>query len=117
MFQKYKNYLYFLLYLVILNILVTLIYTYTNISYDTNCTLLFIGTLIGIFILSFNHGKKVPNKGLLNGMKLGIIIVLIFFIISIFSKSLFSISKIIYYGILILVAAVAAAIGINFKKQ
>jgi len=115
--KNIKNYLYFILYLVGLDILISIIYLYTNMSYDTNATLLFIGTIIGIFILSFNNGKKALKRGLLNGLRLGLIITFIFFIISLLNKDYFSISKITYYGILILSSSIGGSLGINFKKQ
>jgi len=86
-------------------------------SYNTNCFLLFVFTAIGFFILNFKNGQMTKKGGYLAGLKLGGAILFGFFIISLFTKNYFSLAKFIYYGVLLLVSAIASSIGINYQKK
>lgn len=112
-----KKMFFLLIYLFIVSIISSLFYLYTNMSYNTNCLILFILTVIGLGIINFLNGQKASTKGYLEGLKLGSITVGIFFLISLLTKDFLSLSKIIYYLILILISTIAAALGINFKKD
>lgn len=113
----FKSILIFVLYLFLLSFISSLFYLYTNMSYNLNCFFLFIFTSIGFAILNFFNGKKVPNKGYLAGLKLGGAIILVFLLISLLAKSGFSLSKLAYYGILLLISAISSSIGINYKDK
>lgn len=99
------------------SILSSIFYLYTNMSYNVNCLILFIWSAIGLFVINFLNGKKTKQKGYLEGLKLGGLVILLFFIISLFTKDFISLSKIIYYGVLILISIIASSIGINFKDH
>ena len=86
-------------------------------SYNVNCLILFIWSAIGLFVINFLNGKRTNQKGYLEGLKLGGLVILFFFIISLFTKDFISLSKIIYYGVLILISIIASSIGINFKDH
>lgn len=86
-------------------------------SYNVNCLILFIWIAIGLFVINFLNGKRTNQKGYLEGLKLGGLVILLFFIISLFTKDFISLSKIIYYGVLILISIIASSIGINFKDH
>ena len=104
-------------YLFLLSFISALFYLYTNMSYNLNCFFLFIFTSIGFAILNFFNGRKTLNKGYLAGLKLGGIILLGFILISLFTKNSFSLSQLIYYGILLLISVISASIGINYKDK
>ena len=117
LFFYFKNIFFLLLYLLLGSILSSIFYLYTNMSYNVNCLILFIWSAIGLFVINFLNGKRINQKGYLEGLKLGGLVILLFFIISLFTKDFISLSKIIYYGILILISINPSSIGINFKDH
>ncbi len=117
LFFYFKSILFLLLYLLLGSILSSIFYLYTNMSYNVNCLILFIWSAIGLFVINFLNGKRTNQKGYLEGLKLGGLVILLFFIISLFTKDFISLSKIIYYGVLILISIIASSIGINFKDH
>lgn len=117
LFFYFKRIFFLLLYLLLGSILSSIFYLYTNMSYNVNCLILFIWSAIGLFVINFLNGKRTNQKGYLEGLKLGGLVILLFFIISLFTKDFISLSKIIYYGVLILISIIASSIGINFKDH
>ena len=117
LFFYFKSIFILLLYLLLGSILSSIFYLYTNMSYNVNCLILFIWSAIGLFVINFLNGKRTNQKGYLEGLKLGGLVILLFFIISLFTKDFISLSKIIYYGVLILISIIASSIGINFKDH
>lgn len=117
LFFYFKSIFFLLLYLLLGSILSSIFYLYTNMSYNVNCLILFIWSAIGLFVINFLNGKRTNQKGYLEGLKLGDLVILLFFIISLFTKDFISLSKIIYYGVLILISIIASSIGINFKDH
>lgn len=117
LFFYFKSILFLLLYLLLGSILSSIFYLYTNMSYNVNCLILFIWSAIGLFVINFLNGKRTNQKGYLEGLKLGGLVILLFFVISLFTKDFISLSKIIYYGVLILISIIASSIGINFKDH
>ena len=73
-----------------------------------------ISTAVGSYIL----GKKTQEKGYLEGIKFGIILILLMWIISFlaFDQS-FSISSIIYYLIFVITSSIGSMFGINKKTN
>lgn len=81
-------------------------------------TFLIILVAISIFISSFLLGKSSKKKGYLEGIKFGVISVLLMFVISYLAfDSNISISSLIYYLILIISSSIGAMFGINKKKE
>ena len=117
LFFYFKSIFFLLLYLLLGSILSSIFYLYTNMSYNVNCLILFIWSAIGLFVINFLNGKRTNQKGYLEGLKLGGLVILLFFIISLFTKDFISLSKITYYGVLILISIIASSIGINFKDH
>ncbi len=117
LFFYFKSIFFLLLYLLLGSILSSIFYLYTNMSYNVNCLILFIWSAIGLFVINFLNGKRTNQKGYLEGLKLGGLVIFLFFIISLFTKDFISLSKIIYYGVLILISIIASSIGINFKDH
>lgn len=112
----YMSILYFFSITLIGTIFIT-IFNYFNIlnpSIISNLKLIL--PLIAIFTSSFILGTKSNKLGYLEGLKLGIIIIIIFLIISLLTKS-FILKSLIYYLILSLSSILGAMIGINKKKK
>lgn len=105
-----------LIYILLSNIIISLLYLYTNIPSNINNILLYIVTIILFIYLSFKVSKNSNKKGYISGLITGIINVLIMFILSIIFKNYISINKLIYYISLILFSIVSGIIGINVKK-
>lgn len=106
----------FMSYLLISNFFISLLYLYTNLSKNTCNIITFIFVLLIFIIIGFKYGHQSNNKGYKNGLKIGSILVLTLFIISLFFKDFFSLSKVIYYLVLILGSTLASVLGINTKK-
>lgn len=71
--------------------------------------------LTSIFITGYQLGKQSEKKGYIEGLKLGVIIILIFLtFVLILDK--FSLKSLIYYLILLLTSVMSSMIGINKKK-
>lgn len=68
-----------------------------------------------IFISSYKLGKQSEKKGYIEGLKLGIIIITIFIILTLLLDKL-SVKSSLYYLILLLTSTLSSMIGINRKK-
>ncbi len=80
--------------------------------------ILVIFTIFSVFVGGFILGKSSLEKGYLEGLKFGILLVFIFFIISFlaFDKG-FDYKSIIYYIILVISSCTSSMIGINKKES
>lgn len=118
--KKYLKYLkvdlIFILYALILSLVFSLLYYFTNISSNTVNTWLFIMAILFFGIMGIKLGRKSSEKGYKVGLKMGFSLVLLMFFLSLLFHDFFSIQKIIYYGVLILVSMIGSVIGINFRK-
>lgn len=74
--------------------------------------------ILVFFIFGYLREKKVENRGLLEGLKIGFLflILLLFFNLVIYQTG-FKIVRIIYYMVLVFASVVGATIGINRKKE
>ena len=72
--------------------------------------------LISIFFNSLFLGTKAKNKGYLEGIKLSLILIIIFLIPTVILSN-FNITVLIYYLIMILTSSLGSMIGINIKKK
>ncbi len=113
----FKSILLFGLYIILVSFISSLFYLYTNMSYNVNAFILFIFTSIGFAILNFFNGKKAISKGYLAGLKLGGAILIFFFLVSLLVDGCILFSRIIYYGIILLISIISASLGINFKEK
>lgn len=113
----FKSILLFGLYIILVSFISSLFYLYTNMSYNVNAFILFIFTSIGFAILNFFNGKKAISKWYLAGLKLGGTILIFFFLVSLLADGCILFSRIIYYGIILLISIISASLGINFKEK
>ena len=80
--------------------------------------ILFIFNAVLFLIYGFKFGVKAKKQGYLAGLKIGVILIIILFIINIvISQKTFSISMIIYYLILLLCSTLGGMLGISKKKE
>ena len=102
--------------LIISSIIIT-IFNYFNILNGTILKVLelFI-PLISIFIGSYKLGKTSNQKGYIEGLKYGLIWVILFVIICLICK-VFDWTSIIYYFILLFISILGSILGINKKKK
>lgn len=113
-----KCLLYMISILLISTIIITLL-NYFNV-FGSNLVTIFkiIIALISIFVGGFIVGKNSKEKGWLEGLKFGfIIIAILFFINWIFLKQEWNIKNLIYYLILIVSSIFGSMIGINKKNE
>lgn len=120
--NKYTKYLKALLYIFIpilfFNLILSLLY-YFNILSDKSFNILkIITTLISFIIGGIYIGKKSNRKGYLEGLKIGLIALIIFFIISYlaFDHGI-TIKSSIYYLVMLATSTIGSMIGINKKKN
>ena len=86
--KKYGKRLLFTTISILLSLLaITLLYYFNIIGQNTNKVLKIIAILVNIFISSFILGKNTLKKGYLEGIKLALIIIPIFIIISLLTSS------------------------------
>ena len=71
--------------------------------------------ILSIFIISYKLGKQSEKNGYLEGLKVGGLIVLLFFILVLLLDK-FMVKSLLYYLILILSAIMGSMIGINKRK-
>lgn len=114
--EKYKFYIIVLASFMIYLLTSTALCFFTNISAKVFQVLNLLVMCILFFIFGFKRGKKVSSKGLLNGIKIGLILVLIFYILKlIFVNSKLFDASLIYYLVLILCSGFGGALGVNKK--
>ena len=114
-----KNYLTSIIYFFTIFLTSTLILTIINYFNILNHTIISILKLIipiiSLSISSYILGTNSKQKGYLEGIKLGLIIITIFIItILLFDK--LEIKSLLYYLILILISILSSMLGINKKK-
>ena len=107
--------LYFIIPFIVLLFISTLFYYFDIISNNGIKYLKLFITLISIFIGGFKIGKQSDKKGYQKGLILSSIIVFIFFIISLITKS-FKINNLIYYIIILIIGSLGSMIGILKKN-
>lgn len=105
-----------LLSIIILGFILTTLYYFDIISNNVYNIMKMVIVLISLFINAFFLGKNSSKYGLVEGLKLGAIILIIMFIMKIFTKSSFDIRTIIYSIIILLTTSIASVIGINKKE-
>lgn len=120
--NKYIKYLKGLLYIfmpiLFFNIILAFLYYFNIISNKSLSILNTILIILSMFIGGLYIGNKTNKRGYLEGIKIGLIAIVLLFIISYlaFDKGL-SIKTLVYYFILIVSSTSGSMIGINKKKN
>lgn len=75
-------------------------------------------TSISVFVGAYLLGKEANKKGYLEGIKYGLIITILFWILSFlaFDES-FKISNLLYYLVILITSSIGSMFGINRKKE
>ncbi len=117
--MKYLKACLFAIGIILIVLLITSSLSYFDIINNTfKNILLVIGMIISFFISGLYIGTGCQNKGYLEGIKVGLILVLFFFLLSQFIfRDNISIWKILYYLILFILSIVGSIVGINTKKN
>lgn len=116
-FKYLKTLLYILIPILLLNILFTLLYYFNVIGNGTINYFKLLIAAISMLIGGIYIGSKASKKGWLEGLKVGIEVVMILLIFSIFVfNQKIDIKTIIYYFILLASSMLGSMIGINRKK-
>lgn len=102
-----------ILLILLLSSFTTLLYYFNILSSGvSNFFKLFI-PLFSILITTISFTKKIKEKGWLEGLKLGLLLIIVFITISSFTNTSFSIKMILYYLIILITAVLGGMIGIN----
>lgn len=97
--------------------LIITIFNYFNVISGIPLKIIFlIIPIISIFIGSYRLGKLSNEKGYVEGIKYGLIWIVLFIIISIICK-VFDWTSVIYYIILLFISILGSILGINRKKK
>lgn len=111
------SFLYFFGILVVLTLLLT-IFNYFSWFNNQFISIFEISIpIISIVISGFQFGKKSNQNGLIEGVKIGLLIIITLLILNFIFKNSISFKNIIYYIILLLSCTVGSIIGINRKKE
>ena len=103
-------------FLILLAMLLSLFQTFNILYSKSTDILIMIGMILSLFIIGFSYGKKAEKKGFLEGLKIGVcLIILLIFINLIFYQTGFSLERFLYYTVLILSSTFGSMIGINKK--
>lgn len=103
---------------ILISIFILSIVYYFHLTNDLiNSILCIIIPIIIIFINSFKLGKKAHKLGFLEGLKLGIVIIVIFSIMNLIFKNNITIKILIYYLIIIVTSMFGSTLGINKKGE
>ena len=114
--KLFVSFLYFLLIFLSLNMIYTILNYFNLLSYNILRIIKYIIPIISIIISSFILGRNSFKKGYIEGIKLGLIVI-IFFIIICFVFDSFNYHSLFYYFIIILTSCLGSMIGINKKKD
>lgn len=112
-----KTLIYILVPIIALNIILSLLYYFNIISSGTSNYLKLFIVAISMLIGGIYIGSKANKKGWLEGLKVGIGVIALLFIISYlaFDQGM-SIKTVIYYFILLVSSMLGSMIGINKRK-
>lgn len=91
----------------------TLLYYFNLLSSGVYNVFKLLIPLFSIFITTISFTKKVKEKGWFEGLKLGLLLIIVFIAISSFASTSFSIKMMLYYLIILITAILGGMIGIN----
>lgn len=116
--RKYlESFILFLISILTSSIITTILSYFNIINSKTSNIIEIVLFIVSIIISSIYLGKKSDQKGYLEGLKLGIIIILFLALFNLGFVQNFGIAQIFFYLMAIVVPIVGAIIGINSKKR
>lgn len=117
--KKYLKSLIYIIGIILISTLIITILNYFNIINGKSLeTFKLIILIVSLFIGGFIIGKKSNNKGWANGLKLGLIVLVINIIFNYLAFNMsFTFKNLIYYLINLASTTIGSIIGINFKKN
>ena len=114
--KKYSfRFLYTILSIVISLLLITTLYHFNIISSNIYQSLKLIILLVNILISGIILGKKATSKGYLEGIKLGIFMILLCFLITLVTGQELKIRLLLYDSMILITSILGGMIGINKK--
>jgi len=116
MFNYLKSIIYTISIILISTIILTVFNYFNIINGITLKIITLIIPLLGISIGSFILGKASNQKGYIEGLKYGVIWILVLLITNLIIKN-FILTSLIYYLIIIIISSFAGVLGINRKKN
>ena len=114
---KFKKYFIFTGIIIFFYILVSLLYLFTNISYNVISSLILIFNLIVFIVLGYIYAKRSSKKGITVGFKVSSIIIILLFSLSFIFKYQFNIKNIIYYLLIVLSTTFGSIISKNINAS
>lgn len=115
--KKYLKSVSYSLILIIVLILFITILNYIGLIYGIALnSIKLIVPIIAMFIGGIIIGKSSIQKGWLNGIKIGFIVVFIFFVLSLITKYKIDIKMLLYYLIIIISSILGSMVGISKNK-
>lgn len=116
--KKYSfRFLYTILSIIISLLLITTLYHFNIISSNIYQTLKLIILLVNILISGIILGKKATSKGYLEGIKLGIFIILLCLLITLVTGQELKIRILLYDSMILITSILGGMIGINKKGE
>lgn len=111
--KYFKSLIYIFAFIIFLSLIMTL-FNYFNIINGIFLTIfkVFI-PIISLFIGGFIMGKNSINKGWLNGIEIGLIVSILFLLLSLIFKCKLNWFSILYYLVLIIVSTLGGMFGIS----
>ena len=108
-----KSLLYVLVPTLILIFIITILNYFGIMSYKVLNIFKYIILFSSLLIGSYKFGNKNKNKGLIEGIKFGLIIIVILVLLNLLFKGSLGIKNIIYYGIILATSILGSIIGKN----
>ena len=106
---------YFLIIILVATFLLTIFNYFNLLSPGVISVLKLVIPVVSIFITGYRLGKKSEKKGYLEGLKIGGLVILIFFLLVLLLDK-FAWKSLLYYFILLLTSILSSMVGINRKK-
>lgn len=109
------SFIYVLSAVLVFSIILTLIHYFTSLNKNIIYIFKIFILYISIFIGGFKFGKNCTKKGLIEGLRFGIILVLLDMLINFIFKNSFGFNVIVYSFIIIFASIMSCIIGVNKK--
>ena len=116
--MKYlKTILFELIILLSLNLIITILYYFNIINSNINNIFKIVIFLITFILTGIYIGRKSNKKYYIEGLKISLVNIVTFILLTLLFKYRFNLTQLLYYFILILIVVLGSIIGGNFKKN